>query len=280
MYIRCWGSRGSIPVSGAEFLRYGGDTTCMEIRSNAGDILVIDSGSGIRRLGEKLASENAQKISLVFTHAHADHVSGFPFFVPLYLKGVTIDIYGRAFVQSSFHDILRGIMRDPYCPVDIDDKEKVLSTVTFKDIDGAPFRIGSMAITSIPLSHPNGGLGYRIEEDGKTFVFLTDNELDYIHPGGRSPVDYAAFARDADLLFHDAEYTEKDYSWAWGHSVFGSAVRLGMDAGVKRFGLFHVNQKRTDSEMDEIVAKARSIATTGGSSMECFGVSNSWEITL
>lgn len=280
MYIRCWGSRGSIPVSGPKFLKYGGDTTCMEVRSNAGDVIVIDSGTGIRRLGEKLAGEEVQRVHLLFTHAHADHVSGFPFFVPLFQKGVSIDIYGCPLTHGSFHDILHGIMRDPYCPVDIDDTDKVLADVAFTDIDGSPFTIGSLSITAIPLSHPNGGLGYRFEEEGASFVFLTDNELDYQHPNGRTPDEYTAFARNADLLIHDAEYTEQDYSRTWGHSVFGSAVALGMAADVKRFGLYHINQRRTDDEVDDMLARSQAMITEAGSNMECFVVGNTWETTI
>ncbi len=278
MYIRCWGSRGSIPVSGAEYNRYGGDTTCLELHPKSGGVVVLDAGSGIRRLGERLARENVAHLSIVFTHAHLDHVMGVPFFAPLYNQDTRITVYGPPYNGSmKTREILKGIMRGPYCPVDL---EQVEGTTEFVDLDGAPFSIGSLQFTAIPLSHPNGGLGYRIEEDGKSFVFLTDNELDYVHPGGKSMAEYREFSREADLLIHDAEYTQKDYSRRWGHSVFESAVRLGMEAGAKRFGLFHVNQKRTDDAMDAMVAQARKMVSDAGSAMECFGLSNTWETVL
>jgi len=280
MHIRCWGSRGSIPVSGTEYNRYGGDTTCMELHDSSANAepVILDAGSGIRRLGEKLARQKLPHLSIVFTHAHLDHIMGLPFFAPLYDPDVQITVYGPRYNGSmSIRDIIKGIMRGPYCPVDL---EQVEGTTDFVDLDGSPFEIGALSFTAIPLSHPNGGLGYRIEEAGKSFVFLTDNELDYRHPGGKSVADYRAFARDADLLIHDAEYTAKDYSRRWGHSVFESAVRLGLDCGARVFGLFHVNQKRTDDEMDEMVAQARRVVAQAGSSMGCFGLSNTWETDL
>jgi phosphoribosyl 1,2-cyclic phosphodiesterase len=278
MYIRCWGSRGSIPVSGLEYDRYGGDTTCIEIRAKTGEVIILDAGSGIRRLGEKLAREKPTHLSIVFTHAHLDHVMGVPFFAPLYDPGTVITVYGPPFNGTmKMREIIKGIMRGPYCPVDL---EQVEGTTEFRDLDGSPFAIGSLRFTAIPLSHPNGGLGYRIEENGKSFVFLTDNELDYMHPGGKSQAEYVAFAAGADLLIHDAEYTQKDYSRAWGHSVFGSAVKLGLQAKAKRFGMFHVNQKRTDDEMDAMVKQARDIISSAGSRMDCFGLNNTWETML
>lgn len=278
MFIKCWGSRGSIPVSGPDYLRYGGDTTCIEVRSSRGDVLVIDAGSGVRRLGEKLLREGVKSLDLLFTHAHLDHIMGVPFFAPIYQKGVSITVHGKVFDGSgTYRDILKGVMRGPYCPVEL---EQVDANLTFLSVDERPLKIGSLTVRSIPLSHPNGGLGYRIEEGRASFVFLTDNELDYMHATGRPDQDYVDFSRGADLLIHDAEYTEKDYSRAWGHSVYTSAVKMGLAAGARRFGLFHINQRRTDDEMDAMVAQSRQIVTEAGGSMSCFGVSAGWEIVL
>ena len=280
MYIRCWGSRGSIPVSGPEYVKYGGDTTCMEVRTGSGDIIVVDAGSGIRRLGEKLSAEKVSRIHLVFTHAHLDHISGLPFFVPLYMKGVDITVYGCPFEYDSYRDIMHGIMRNPYCPVDIEDREKVESELSYVTVEHEPFTIGSLTLTPITLSHPDGGLGYRFEEGGKSFVFLTDNELEYVHPGGLQPQEYADFSRDADLLIHDAEYTQKDYNASWGHSIFTSAVKLGLDAGAKRLGMFHLNQKRSDDQVDAMVGEGRKLIEKKKSNMECFAVGSGFEMKL
>ncbi len=287
MYIRCWGSRGSIPVSGKEYLKYGGDTTCLEVRSKDGHIIVIDAGTGIRLLGNKLIQENARKIELLFTHAHWDHMMGFPFFVPIYIKGVQVTVRGYPYGKESFEDVIRGLMEEPYFPVKLGDMD-IKSSLKFKNVGLRPFSIGGIRIKPIFLSHPrNGGLGYRFEEDGKSFVFLTDNELGYVHQGGETFDDYRAFSQDADLLIHDAEFTEKEYAnilkiseRPWGHSQFTDTVRLALEAGVKRLGLFHLNKDRTDEKVDAIVSQSKAAIRAHGAKLECFAVGSNFEITL
>jgi phosphoribosyl 1,2-cyclic phosphodiesterase len=287
MFIRCWGSRGSIPVSGPQFEKYGGDTTCMEVRSKKGDVLVIDAGSGLRNLGYALVKERAGRITMIFTHAHLDHLMGFPFFAPLFSSSTKLTVRGPRLNKDSFRDVMADFLGQPYFPVQLGDKD-IRSKVTFDDVDTAPFSVGGFRITPIELSHPkNGGRGYRIEEGGTSFVFLTDNELGYIHGGGRSFEEYVEFAKDADLLIHDAEYTQKDYrrilavsEQPWGHSLFTDAVRLAIAAGVKRFGLFHHNQKRSDAQVDAMVKSARGMIRKHRSNIECFAVSDSFSLTL
>ncbi len=287
MLIRCWGARGSIPVSGPQFEKYGGDTTCIEVRSKKGEVIVIDAGSGLRNLGYSLAKEKVKKITMLFTHAHLDHLMGFPFFAPLFSSGMKLTLRGPRLNKGSFHEVLADFLGQPYFPVQLGDKD-IRSKLNFVDIDTEPFSVGSFRITPIELSHPkNGGRGYRIEEGGASFVFLTDNELGYVHGGGRSFEEYVDFARDADLLIHDAEYTQKDYrhilavsEQPWGHSLFTDAVRLAVEAQVKRFGLFHHNQKRTDAQVDSMAKSARSIFRKKRVSTECFAVGDSFVMTL
>jgi phosphoribosyl 1,2-cyclic phosphodiesterase len=282
MYIRCWGSRGSIPVSGKDYLKYGGDTTCMEIRARSGELIVVDAGTGIRPLGRALLKGGIKSLDLLFTHAHWDHMIGFPFFGPVYTKGYSITIRGYPYGRKTFRNIIAGFMRCPYFPVSLGDKD-IRGKLTFKKIDKRPFPIGSIHVTPIPLSHPKkGGRGFHFREGGKTFVFLTDNELNYIHNDGLSFDEYVSVCRGADLLIHDGEYDSKDYSRnrSWGHSLFTDAVRLGIEAGVKRLGLFHLNSRRTDAQVDKIVAQARSIIAKAGSSVECFAVGSMFKITL
>ena len=144
------------------------------------------------------------------------------------------------------------------------------------------FDIGSVTVAPIALSHPNGGSGYKFIEDGKSFVFLTDNELGYIHPGGLGFNDYLEFAGGADLLMHDAEYTPEEYSSyiEWGHSVYTAALDLAMKGAVAKLGLFHINQERTDEQMDEIVRICRDRINAGGDSLECVGVGAGMEFEL
>jgi len=279
MRIRCYGSRGSLPVSGPQFDRFGGDTTCMEIRSRRGDVIVIDAGTGIRSLGNKLIKANTEKIDMLFTHAHLDHIMGFSLFAPIFKKGVDVTIHGNSFLYPSYRDILSGIMRSPYFPVDL---EAVNAQLSFHDCDSEQFTIGTITVQPILLSHPNGGLGFRFEEDGASFVFLTDNELSFTHPGGKSIDEYADFASRADLLIHDAEFTEKDYpaNRSFGHSVYSDAVKLAVLAKVKRLGLFHMNRERTDAQVDKMEKSARAMLRKSKADIECFAVSNTFEITL
>ncbi len=282
MYIRCWGARGSIPVSGKDYLKYGGDTTCLEVRSRTGELVVVDAGTGIRSLGNAILKGKLKTFDMLFTHAHWDHMIGFPFFAPIYLKSFDITIRAYAYDRSSFRDIIGGFMQCPYFPVSLDDKF-VKAKLTWKKIYDKPFSIGEITIRPIPLSHPKkGGRGFRFEENGKSFVFLTDNELDYAHEGALAYDGYVEFCRNADLLIHDGEYDRKDYknNRGWGHSLFTDAVELGLEAQVKRLGLFHHNNRRTDEQVDAIVEQARAMIAKAKSRMECFAVGSAFETTV
>ncbi len=279
MYVRCWGSRGSLPVSGKAYDTYGGDTTCLEIRSKSGDIVVVDAGSGIRGLGNKLSREKVKKFDILFTHAHWDHILGFPFFLPAYRKDVEITIRGCPFNMASYREILRGLMAPPYFPVGL---EAFRAKMKFLNIHQRAFHIGSLKVRPIYISHPNGGLGFRFEEDNKSFVFLTDNELAHVHDLGLGFEAYAEFSRGADLLIHDAEFTDSDYAFyrLFGHSTYSDAVKLALEAEVKRLGLFHLNRERTDKQVDEIVKDAREKLTQAHASIDCFSVGHQFECEL
>jgi len=277
MIIRCWGARGSIPVSGPEYLKYGGDTTCLEIRTKADDIIIVDAGSGIRRLGNRLLAEGRRDYNMFFTHAHWDHLLGFPFFKPIYFQGTEISMYGCPFAQISVKDLISQVMPAPHFPIEY---QNVRCDISYHQTCGDRFNIHAMTITSFPLSHPNQGMGYRFEEDGKSFVFLTDNELSYVHPGGMGFDDYVRFAAGADLLIHDAEFREDDYMQTWGHSTYNDAVRLALAAGVKKLGLFHHNQERSDGGVDEILAASVKMIRAGQGTLDCCAVYRDMEIIL
>ena len=279
MIIRCWGARGSIAVSGVEFTKYGGDTTCLEVVSNTGDLIIIDAGTGIRALGNKLVKERRLKINMLLTHAHWDHLSGFPFFKPIYLKESEIRVYGPQQTQDSLKSIISKTMTSPYFPIEL---EQINADISFLGMGYKDYTIGSVSISMVPLSHPNHGVGYRLEEDGKSFVFLTDNELSFHHPYGLSYGDYVNFAKDADLLFHDAEYSREEYkdTRGWGHSIYTDTVNLALDAGVKCLGLFHQNQERTDEEVEKIEKECRMLIKERGSKMKCLAIGVGMEFTL
>ncbi len=271
MYIKCWGSRGSIPVSGKEYLKYGGDTTCLEIRTKSNDIIIIDAGTGIRRLGNLLIKENQNKYHFIFTHTHWDHIMGFPYFKPLYSNHTEFRMHRCPFHSQLVKNIISNIMAPPNFPVKYSD---IKAELLYEEACPTEFEIGSVKVIPIPISHPNGGSGYKFIEDNKSFVFLTDNELGFIHPGGLPYKDYVKFSSGADLLIHDAEYTPEEYKTFidWGHSVYTDVLNFAFEAGVKKVGLFHLNQERTDREMNKIVKNCGKIIADKSNNMECFAV--------
>ncbi len=279
MKVKFWGARGSITVCGKDYLKYGGDTTCVEIRSKKGDLIIIDAGTGIRNLGKQLIKENKTTFDILFTHSHWDHIMGFPFFAPIYRKSTNIILRGCSFCEESVKEVLIKTMQPPGFPIKF---EEISASFKFQPISAENFEIGGIKITPIELSHPNFGLGYRFEEDGKSFVFLTDNELGFSHPVSRSFEDYVDFCKDADLLVHDAEYTEEEYpkKKTWGHSTTQQALDLALKAKVKSLGLTHHNQDRTDSQVDEMLASCKDEIKAQSLDMECFAVHAGQEIEL
>ena len=271
MHIKCWGSRGSIPVSGPDYLKYGGDTTCIEIRTASNDLIIVDAGTGIRRLGNQLVEDHCNVYHLLITHSHWDHLIGFPFFTPLYLEESNIQIYRCPFPGKFIEEIVNKMMGPPYFPVRYSDLK---AKITYIEACPSEFQIGSVTVIPISLSHPNGGCGYKFIEAGKSFVFLTDNELGYTHYNGLQASDYAKFCENAELVFHDAEYTPEEYaaSIKWGHSAYTDTLEMALAAGVNRLGLFHLNSERTDADMDRIVDHCRQIIEQRNATMDCFGV--------
>ncbi len=271
MDIKCWGTRGSIPVSGKEYVKYGGDTTCLEIRTKSDDIIIVDAGTGIRRLGNQLLKEQRFEYHLIFTHAHWDHLMGFPFFKPLYRKDSEIMAYRCPFPGKYVENMISKTLSPPNFPVKYSD---ISAKISYREGCPTEFEIGSVTVSPIRLSHPNGGSGYKFEEDGKTFVFLTDNELGFLHAGGLEVEDYVEFCTGADILFHDAEYTPEEYNTTieWGHSTFTDVLDLAHKAGVKKLGLFHLNQDRTDKQVDDIVKACGDVISEKYSPFDCFAV--------
>jgi phosphoribosyl 1,2-cyclic phosphodiesterase len=276
MKVTVWGARGSIPVSGPEYLRYGGDSTCLEIRDGS-ERIVVDAGTGIRAAGNRLHAERARRIHLLFTHAHWDHVLGFPFFRPLYDPEVRIEVHGCLGGGLPVREVLARTMSAPLFPVGLGQLEAEL---VFHDPCREIAPIGGIEVRAVPLSHPNGGQGYSFAAGGRRVVFLTDNELGAVHPGGRAAEDYARFTEGADLLLHDAEFTAEEYRTrhGWGHSVWEQALELGLGAGVRSLGLWHHNMGRSDAELDRLVAAAAGRASAAGADLEVFAARQGQEL--
>ncbi len=279
MDIKCWGSRGSVSVSGKQYVKYGGETTCIEITAKSGETIIIDAGTGIRALGNSFIERDITSYYLLFTHVHWDHILGFAFFRPLQFSHVGIIIQDRKFSNITTQKVLEHVMKSPFFPIGLKDLK---ADIKFNKALNGTFDIGSITVETIPTSHTGGGLGYKFTESKKTFVFLTDNELGFDHPEGLGFDAYLNFSRDVDLLIHDGEYTKDEYrrKISWGHSSIEDVLDLAVKANVKKVGLFHLNQDRTDAQMDRIVNKCRSDLKKQQSSLDCFAIPCNFEIQL
>jgi len=285
MVIKIWGCRGSIPAPGPYTFRYGGNTTCIEIRPAQGKALfIIDAGSGVRSLGKALIHESAVfEIRFLFTHAHWDHLMGFPFFQPAYSDRYTITLCSGIHAQGAIAQLVSHQMTAPYFPVDF---RQLKATFNFRcenptgELDCC--LVSGIKCIPFPSNHPNGGQGFKFAENGKTFVFLTDNELDFRHPGGLKREQYVEICRGADLLVHDAQYTDEEYrhTRGWGHSTFENAVNLAVEAGVKVLGLYHHDPDRTDDDQDRQLDHCRNYIQLAGSPVECFACAEGMVIEL
>jgi phosphoribosyl 1,2-cyclic phosphodiesterase len=280
MKITIWGARGSIPTPGPSTVKYGGNTTCVEVSLQDGTMIILDAGSGIRNLGKKIIEEGkTNDIYLILTHSHWDHLIGFPFFKPAYSDNYAIHIRGGPIAKETVRSYLEHQMEPPYFPARFSAMK-----AKFDFTHGIPIvkLIGSATVTPIPLSHPNGGYGYRIKDGEKTFVFLTDNELEHQHEGGKSLSDYIKFCEGADLLLHDAQYTDKEYRRVegFGHSTVSISLELGIRARVKRLGLFHHDPDHTDAEIDGIVGEVNRLLRQKKASLNFFAASEGRELVL
>jgi phosphoribosyl 1,2-cyclic phosphodiesterase len=278
MEIKFWGARGSIPVSGPEYDRYGGDTACVSLLDAKGFISIVDAGTGIRPLGKDMLARGPKSCRMFLTHSHWDHIMGFPFFAPLYKKDFVMAIAGCPGAVHDVRDMIANVMRAPNFPVDFSSIEAKI------DFQNSCCGIDSNLLTAepVPLSHPNGGNGYIFRENTKTFVFLTDNELRHKHNGGLDLEYYIKACRGADLLVHDAEYLPEEYAKhkGWGHSTWEQALELAARSGVKRLGLYHHNADRTDEQVDKLVADCRAQAAKTGVKTEIFAVAQGMRIDL
>lgn len=261
MKIKFWGTRGSIAVPGKYTTRYGGNTTCLEITLNSGRMVIIDAGTGIRLLGDKILREKRNNdIHLLITHIHWDHVLGFPFFDPIYDPSTKIFLDGHNNCLKGLKYTFDNKMGDGFFPIKFND---LSAEITYLEtLAEGPLEIDGAVIDSIPLQHPQGGLGFRFREDDKTLVFITDNELRGEAREGRTPREYAEFCKGADTLIHDSQYTpeEIDKRKGWGHSDYKAAFELANDADVKKLILFHHDPPRTDSGVEEIEKRCRELA--------------------
>jgi phosphoribosyl 1,2-cyclic phosphodiesterase/DNA-binding response OmpR family regulator len=281
MRIRFWGTRGSIATPGPNTSRYGGNTSCIEVRSARGTLVVIDCGTGGRSLAQKLmADDGGRRGSILISHTHWDHIQGIPFFDPLYVPGNEWHVYGPKGLRESVHEALAGQMEYTYFPVPLDG---CAANIHYHDLIEGSFAIDDISVSARYLNHPALTLGYRLQVDGATLVYACDHEPYSralgLGDGGivGQDLEHAEFVRGADLLIHDGQYTAQEYPTkiGWGHSPVEYVVKLAELASVKRLALTHHDPRRDDNAIDRLIASMRQT-----SSLDIFAASEGQVVAL
>jgi phosphoribosyl 1,2-cyclic phosphodiesterase len=294
--LKFWGTRGSISVPGNGTLRYGGNTTCVELRAD-GEIIVLDAGSGIRSLGlalEKEFQSQPIKLSLLITHAHWDHIQGLPFFAPAYEKKNEIHVRGYDGVDMSFGKIMAEPMKAPFFPIAM---RELSARIDIKKLAEMEFSVGKVQVRARFVNHPGICAGYRLFTSGGSIAFLPDHEpYQFLHSARTSElspdeakktaeeerIGLVDFLRGSDILILDAQYTDAEYERhiGWGHGSVSSAVSLALDAKVHRLLLFHHDPSHDDTMLDAIVDDARRLIREKGKDLEVDGAREGEEVLL
>ena len=271
--LRFWGTRGSIPTPGPSTVRYGGNTPCVELRTDDGSLIVLDAGTGIRELGLALVrGANGAPINgdIFLTHAHWDHIQGIPFFAPAFHRGNRFTIWGSRSLATSIDRVLRDQMSSAVFPVSF---EELAATFEFRELTEERLASDGFDVRAIRVRHPGGALGYHFSATGRSsggLVYISDNELAGTEAHD-TPSDWrqrlVEFVRGAHVLVHDATYTAAEYELhrGWGHSTDEDAIDLALESGVQTLVLFHHSPDRTDAELDARVAECeRRVAARHG----------------
>ncbi len=287
MRVRFWGTRGSIATPGGATLRYGGNTSCVEVTSDAGTTLLIDAGTGANALGKALMEQGrAMRGHILISHTHWDHIQGLPFFAPLFLAGAEWHIYGPRGIGLTLQEVLAAQMDYSYFPVALN---AFAAKMHYHEVVEGRFSIEDIWITTQYLNHPALTVGYRLDVDGASMVYASDHEphdrrAGEGHPGGGESGDAAhvEFVRGTDLLIHDAQYTAAEYpsKIGWGHSSIEYAVDVAVAANVGKLVLYHHDPNRGDDAVDQLVSTARERVAAAGGDVSVVGAAEGSVIEL
>jgi len=285
MLVRFWGTRGSIAAPGPSTARFGGNTSCVEVRASDGTVIILDCGTGARELGLHLAQTMPQpiRLHLFIGHTHWDHIQGFPFFVPAFLPGSELNIYAPIGFQRGLEEAMAGQMEYSYFPVKMRD---LRSRIHFTELDEGFFRVGSVLVETQFLNHTAPTIAYRMTGDGATIAYATDHEPFWNasgrvsqHPGDERHI---AFLKGANLVIHDAQYTDAEYrdKVGWGHSSIEYAVDVALAAGVERLVLFHHDPAHDDATMEQMEAMARAHVGRRGQALDVLAAREGLELQV
>ena len=279
IYIDFWGVRGSVPSPGPQTIRYGGYTSCISITVE-NKILILDAGTGIRNLGSSMIGQTDLKIFVIITHTHWDHIQGFPFFTPIYQPNRPVymfpTLHKKNLVLSSLIDQMDGA-HFPLTP------DQVPSNFNFITEDPLEFLAkNGFQLELVPMNHPGGAFGYKIKFDNTVICYFTDNEIDPPYPKSIELNELTKQCKNADVLIHDAQYTEDDmpFKHGWGHSLISQVTDLGKTANVKNLVYFHHDPDRTDDELDAQLEKASKTLQGNGSSVKPYFAHEGLRITV
>jgi phosphoribosyl 1,2-cyclic phosphodiesterase len=291
-YVRFWGTRGSIPTPGVGAKKYGGNTSCVEIRVDD-TLFICDGGTGLRELGVDLMRRSAAPITghLFFSHTHWDHIQGFPFFTPAYLSQNTFHVYGTAEGDRRTYELLSGQMRSvEYFPVDF---AELRSNVVASHIDDGRRRIDGVSVKIYEQTHPGRSWAWSFEKDGTKVVFATDNEIDLamndearviadLDAPRRIPPELVEFVRGADLLVADGQYLDEEYPTkvGWGHPRATTVVDLAVQGNVKQLAIFHHDPMHSDADVDRKIVLCRERALRASKELVVFGAREGLELRI
>ena len=263
MKVTLWGTRGSLASPGAETARYGGNTSCVEVRGDAGTILVIDAGSGIRRLG-RTVPRDLRRLDILLSHLHMDHIQGLGFFDPLHWSDIDVHIWGPASSTLGLRERLHRYLSPPLFPVRLRD---LGCRLNLHEVPEDEVTIGEFQVRAAFICHPGPTVGYRIDDGRATVAYLSDHEPALAW--GRAPLspDWTSgysIASGVDLLIHDAQYTADEYAEriGWGHSTVDDAVTFALHAGARRLVPYHHDPSHDDEQLDRMTEAARRMAST------------------